>query len=114
HTNSHVLFLLNGRPVRESVYGGLDIPFLLAFPVETIERVEVVRGPGSVLYGSNAFTGIINVITKAATKSEGQVQAGYGSFETTKLGASGGTNGADFNINGGVNHYKTHGWKFEA
>jgi len=62
--SNHILVLLNGRPVRESLLGGLNFPFFSAFPVEMIERKELVRGPGSVLYGTNAYSGIVNVITR--------------------------------------------------
>lgn len=67
--DNHVLILLDGRPIRESIDGGVDSPFFTAFPVEMIERIEVVRGPGSVLYGTNAFTGTINIITRPDQKA---------------------------------------------
>lgn len=67
--NNHVLILLDGRPIRESINGGVDSPFLTAFPVGMIERIEVVRGPGSVLYGTNAFMGTINVITRPGQRA---------------------------------------------
>lgn len=73
-------------------------------PVEEIERIEVVKGPFSSLYGGNAMSGVINVITKQPTKREAVVKTGYGSNDfknfvasykdriTDKLGVS-------FNIN---------------
>jgi outer membrane receptor for ferrienterochelin and colicin len=67
--DNHVLLLLDGRPIRESIDGGVDSPFFTAFPVEMIERIEIVRGPGSVLYGTNAFVGTINVITRPDQKA---------------------------------------------
>lgn len=67
--NNHVLILLDGRPIRESINGGVDSPLFTAFPVEMIERIEIVRGPGSVLYGTNAFVGTINVITRPDQKA---------------------------------------------
>lgn len=76
----HVLLLVNGIPMNNVflgegglVWGGL--------PVEDIARVEVVRGPGSALYGAEAFAGIIDIITKTAADAEGTV-----------LGARGGSN----------------------
>ena len=62
-TSRHVLLLINGRPVREVQEGGIKTPMLEAFPIDAIERIEVVKGPGSVLYGSEAFAGVINIIT---------------------------------------------------
>lgn len=57
HWNTRVLLLINGRPFRETTLGGSDATFLVSFPVDVIERVELIRGPGSVLYGTNAYTG---------------------------------------------------------
>lgn len=41
HTTSHVLILIDGRPCRESMYGGLDFPLLATFPLEAIDRIEL-------------------------------------------------------------------------
>ena len=62
----HILFLINGRPTREVLEGGLITDLLEAFPVNALEKIEVIKGPGSVLYGSNAFSAVINLITKKA------------------------------------------------
>lgn len=68
HTNNHTLILINGRPLRESNSGGWNFPVYMAYPIDMIERIELVRGPGSVLYGTNAYTGVINIITKTGTE----------------------------------------------
>ncbi len=68
-SSSHVLFLINGRPVRESLEGGIKSEMYESFPVNVIEKIEVIRGPGSVLYGSNAFSAVINVITEEAGRT---------------------------------------------
>lgn len=60
---SHILLLVNGRPVREAIEGGIKSEMMKAFPVNIIDHIEVIRGPGSVLYGSNAFSAVINIIT---------------------------------------------------
>jgi outer membrane receptor for ferrienterochelin and colicin len=65
--SGHVLLLINGRPVRETMEGGLSSDMFERFPVDAIDRIEVIKGPGSVLYGSDAFSAVINVITKKAT-----------------------------------------------
>jgi outer membrane receptor protein involved in Fe transport len=62
----HILILINGRPVREILEGGVSSDILESFPIGILERIEVVKGPGSVLYGSDAFSGVINLITKKA------------------------------------------------
>jgi outer membrane receptor protein involved in Fe transport len=78
----HILFLINGRPTREVMEGGIISDLLESFPVEILERIEIIKGPGSVLYGSNAFSAVINLITKKAD----------GNYATTK--ATGGAGGA--------------------
>lgn len=60
--NPQVLLLLNGVPVQSFIQGGR--PTLFRMPVTSIERVEVIRGPGSAIYGADAYAGVINVITK--------------------------------------------------
>jgi outer membrane receptor for ferrienterochelin and colicin len=64
--SGHILFLINGRPVREIMEGGVSSDLLESFPVRILERIEVIKGPGSVLYGSDAFSGVVNLITKKA------------------------------------------------
>jgi outer membrane receptor for ferrienterochelin and colicins len=83
---NHVLLLVNGRPVREAEEGGVKGEMLESFPVASIDRIEVIRGPGSVLYGSNAFSGVINVITKKAKENKTVV--------TVRGGAPGEFNGS--------------------
>lgn len=59
--NQKVLFLINGVPYWMSSFG--DIP-LKGAPIAAIEKIEIVRGPASVLYGSNSSAGVISVVTK--------------------------------------------------
>jgi outer membrane receptor for ferrienterochelin and colicins len=87
HLDLHNLILFNGRPIRESGFGGVDFPVYTTFPLSSLDSVEVVRGPGSVLYGTNAFTGVINLKSRAIPdKPEASVsgEAGsYGEYDTT-------------------------------
>lgn len=69
HADNHMLILLNGRPLRESYSGGINFAIYNAFPISSLNRVEVIRGPGSVLYGSNAFVGVINLVTETSKKA---------------------------------------------
>jgi outer membrane receptor for ferrienterochelin and colicins len=77
-TSGHVLFLINGRPTREVLEGGVMSDLLEAFPVGILERIEVIEGPGSVLYGSNAVSGVINLITRKVDGTSGAIR-GFGS-----------------------------------
>ncbi|MES2354066.1 MAG: TonB-dependent receptor [Pseudomonadota bacterium] len=80
--NPQVLMLINGIPMtsvfvgdRGDIWGGM--------PVENIARIEVIRGPGSSLYGADAFAGVINIITKSAADINGtQISVDRGSFNT--------------------------------
>ncbi len=83
--NTRVLLLLDGHRLNESLYG--TVPLGTDFPVDVdlIARVEVVRGPASALYGTHAFLGVINVITKRGRDYEGVEGAGaYGGRDTAK------------------------------
>lgn len=80
--NPQILMLVNGIPItnvfwgdRSQLWGGM--------PLENVARIEIIRGPGSALYGADAFSGVINVITKTADDIKG-TEAGVraGSFNT--------------------------------
>src|SRR5436305_3953429 len=61
---NRVLMLIDGAPVNSGDTGGFPLsPAFDLFPVENIKRIEVVRGPGSSLYGENAYWGVINIVT---------------------------------------------------
>jgi outer membrane receptor for ferrienterochelin and colicins len=111
---SHVLILIDGRPCRESFYGGLDLAVYNAFPLESIERIEVIRGPGSVLYGTNAYSGVISIITKRELKNTTQMTGKGGSFRTENISAfqSINLNGLNINLNG--QFLNQNGWDFTA
>jgi iron complex outermembrane receptor protein len=78
---THTLLMVNGSPVKDLVWSSSI--FWKGLTTSMIERVEIIRGPGSALFGSDASAGVINVITKTAgkiTQSEAGVRAG--SFDT--------------------------------
>ncbi len=78
---SGVLMMVDGQPQFAGIYSHHIADF---YDKEYVERVEVLRGPGSVLYGSNAMAGTINVITKTAATDgiHTTVQSQYGSYNT--------------------------------
>jgi len=80
NVSNKVLFLINGRSVYNEIFGGVRMQSFI-FSVDEIERIEVVRGAGSALYGANAFSGIVNIITRKPVQEKG-IHAGlaYGSF----------------------------------
>jgi len=79
--NPQVQLLLNGTQLVDTVTGGRPPTF--SMPVANIERIEVIRGPGSAVYGADAFAGVIDVITKDADDIGGTVVgARAGSFDS--------------------------------
>ncbi len=66
---------------RGSIYHYLD------FPIELIQRIEVIRGAGSVLYGSGAISGVINIITNSSEENKNKVFTSIGSYDHYKSGA---------------------------
>lgn len=78
--NSRVLLLIDGIRVNENVFGAALIGTESLVDLATVDRVEVIRGPASSLYGTNAFFGIINVITQRGRARSGvQLAAEVGS-----------------------------------
>lgn len=81
--NARVLILVDGHRSNEPVFDSASLARGSTMDMSLIERVEVVRGPGSSLYGTNAFFAIVNVITKRGRDLEGAEAGGtVGSFET--------------------------------
>ena len=80
--NNDMLLLIDGRSAYVDFFGIVvwdDLPIVL----EEIERIEIIRGPGSALYGANAFSGVINIITKTPEQAEGTtLSATVGEFDT--------------------------------
>ncbi|GLX77840.1 hypothetical protein tinsulaeT_11800 [Thalassotalea insulae] len=112
HADNHVLILINGRPFRESYSGGVNFPFYNAFPIQAIEKIEIIRGPGSVLYGTNAMSGVINVITRQQGKDSNKLSLTSGSFATSQLQGFISRQLDELAINGAFNLFKEDGWQF--
>lgn len=83
--NTRLLVLLDGHRLNDNVYDQAPIGTEFPIDVSLIDRVEVVRGPASSLYGTNAFFGVINLITKRGRDLRGaQVSGEVASFDTYK------------------------------
>ncbi len=80
--SNQTMILIDGVPFTSATS---DAPDLTNLPTSNIERIEVVRGNMSTLYGSNAIGGVINIITKRGTKTpEVNFSSGYGSWQTIR------------------------------
>ena len=81
--DTRLLVLVDGHRMNDNIYDAAYVGPEAAFDPATVDRVEVIRGPSSSIYGSSAFFGVINVVTKRGAQLEGgRVAADVGSFGT--------------------------------
>lgn len=81
--NSRYLVLVNGHRMNDNIYGSTLTGTDFILDIDLIDRVEVVRGPSSSVYGSQAFLGVIDVVTKRGALLDGaQASGSVGSFES--------------------------------
>ncbi|MBF0264855.1 MAG: TonB-dependent receptor plug domain-containing protein [Gammaproteobacteria bacterium] len=111
HHEGQTLILLNGRPMRQATDGGLNSDLYLGFPLQSLDRIEVIRGPGSVIYGTNAMTGVINLITKDAKTSvnSSNISLTAGSFGMKQAQLSHLMGDKDYSLNIALNHFSADG-----
>ena len=69
--NNRLLILIDGHPVTDPVFGGAAAGNDLAIDLATVEKIEIIRGPGSALYGTHAMLAVINIFTKDANAIDG-------------------------------------------
>lgn len=109
--DTHLLVLINGRPFRTGFSGGFNGAILDNYPLRAIERLEFVRGPGSVLYGSNAYSGVLNIITKRSQYDHALISLGGGSFSTRTAGLSAGMQQGVNDVRMDATFFKEDGWQ---
>ena len=78
---ARMIVLIDGHPNYAGIYGH---PIADSYQSLMTERVEVLRGPASILYGSGAMAGVINIVTKKEEGTHAHLHAGYGSFNTAE------------------------------
>ncbi|MCL3850045.1 TonB-dependent receptor [Parabacteroides sp. GYB001] len=103
-----VLMLFDGQPQWAGIFGHA-LPD--TYVASDVERVEVIRGPGSLMYGSNAMGGVVNIITRHHKQQGRRTQARimYGSYNTQKYMVNNGYNLGNFSSFISVNHDRTDG-----
>ena len=106
--NSQVLVLVDGHPQYMGIFGH---PLPNNYVASDLQRVEVIRGPASIIYGSNAMGGVLNFITKEQKKEgvSGSMRLGLGSFNTQKLMTNTGFKKGKFDFFVSYNHDETDG-----
>lgn len=106
--SNKVLMLFDGQPQWAGVFGH-SLPD--TYVASDVERVEVIRGPGSLMYGSNAMGGVVNIITRHHKQDGRRTQARimYGSYNTQKYMINNGYNLGKFSSFISVNHDRTDG-----
>jgi len=112
HSETHTLLLINGRPVRESAQA-INSPMYMSFPMASVESIELIRGPGSVLYGSNAFGGVINIKTlPVPEQGEVSIFATGGSYGYYDLAVTSGGTFGEVGFIGTIHIVGQDGWPY--
>jgi len=106
--NTDVLVLIDGHPQYQGIFGH---SLADAYVASDVEKVEIIRGPGSILYGSNAMAGVVNIITKQQHEDGLRVNAGasYGSWNTQKYFGTVGYKKDKLSLFASLNHDQTDG-----
>ncbi len=106
-SSSYTLIMIDGEPLVGRTSGVLDLNRLT---VGNIKRIEIVKGPSSSLYGSEALAGVINIITDKATKPKLNVGVRYGSYNTIDANVQASTTYKKLGVNYFINNYNTDGY----
>ena len=106
--NTGVLVLIDGHPQYQGIFGH---PLSDSYVASDVEAVEIIRGPGSILYGTNAMAGVINIITRKNGKEglSGDIGASYGAYNTFKYYETIGFKKNKFSSFASFNHGQTDG-----
>ena len=108
--NAQALLLINGIPTTTMMYGNRGNAWG-GMPVKAIERIEVIRGPGSALYGADAYSGVINITTKGPESINGQTVGGrLGSNDTRGGWLESGHQLGDLGLSMVLEYQTTDGW----
>ena len=106
--NSRILLLVNGHRVNDNVFGQAEIGAEFGLDPAMFERVEIIRGPASSLYGDSAFFAVVNVITRTgASLGGGSITVETGTLGTQLVRATVGhrlANGVDVALSGTYEH----------
>ena len=105
--SNHTLVLVDGVRINP---GTIGLAALQNIPPGMVERIEVVKGPRSALYGTDAIGGVINVITRRGARDGWSVEAGYGDYDTTQGSLAGGFASGPLEFDLGVSYVDSAGF----
>ncbi|MCW8885142.1 MAG: TonB-dependent receptor, partial [Motiliproteus sp.] len=106
--NPQVLVLLNGTKFKNSYNSGLPSAFRM--PLSNVKRIEVIRGPGSAIYGADAFSGVVNIITNTADDNlDGEAGVRYGSFNSRDFWLRNGFRSNQLSLSFALEHQQSNG-----
>lgn len=108
-SNQTTLFMVDGVPQTELVFGD-RFTALGKIPLDSIDRVEVIRGPGSALHGADAFSAVVNIITRREVPEQSQLVLGGGSHDTRNARALAGGRWGDVAVVGALEYDETEGY----
>ena len=102
---------MDGHRINNLLYGSaMNVYNQMA--VQKIKRIEIIRGPGSALYGANAFLAVVNIITKEAKDIDNiEVTLGGGENSTQHYNVLFGESKGDFSMSGAIDYIETDGEK---
>lgn len=111
-SSGHALLLVDGVPIGSLTLGS---PSLANMPLQQIERIEILRGPASGLYGSDALGGVVQILTR---KGEGplrpEASIGVGSYGTSQVGAGFSGESGPFSYSLRANEFRTRGFNMAS
>lgn len=105
--SNHTLVMVDGIRVNP---GTIGLAPLQSIAPSSIERIEVVKGPRSALWGTDAIGGVVNVITRRSAPDTWTAEVGYGAYDTQQASLSGGTALGGVNVAVGVNWIDSSGF----
>ena len=103
----YTLILIDGEPIVGRTSGVLD---LNRIAVGNVKRIEVVKGPSSSLYGSEALAGVINIITDKSFEKKADATFRYGTYNTVDANINASARFGKLGINTFINYYRTDGY----
>lgn len=110
--NTRVLLLVDGHRISDNIYNSALVGAEFPISVDLIDRIEVIRGPSSSLYGTNAFFGVINIITKRGRGFDGpEIAAETASYDSYRARVSYGkqfSNGFEMLVSGSLSDSQGH------